>query len=375
MFAARFVPFAIALLAVIAAPAHADIRAFNAAVQSGDYAAALAEADATWPSLDQGNAAIAAREFAWIAMLAGEPRRALPYSRFLVEQGATLAIPDKTPEVSRVLHAWAGLAAASSPTTRTSLLAALQARAGVANRDLISPRAAQALHTQAWDAGDWPQAEAAASLAVRFLDELGATQSPARYEASRTLALAGFMRTKSPDAYTSLDDAAVDLHALIATTPPGMIRDRLASEYFASLAWADAVYSALPSNLQRQLPARRNTVGPGRPAMVDLLFPAPGDPALPRCRISMTKTNAASGFPFVARFRDFGGVVIYALDVVPNGTFANPRVMASAPHPDFVAATQGGMASWRWKLDPTQSPTTCRMPQVQITTFAFAMGR
>ncbi|MEQ1781057.1 MAG: energy transducer TonB [Hyphomonadaceae bacterium] len=375
MFAARLVPAAIAVLAVLPAPAHADIRAFNAAVQSGDYVAALAEAEATWPSLDQSTAAVAAREFAWIAMLAGDPTRALAYSRFLVEQGATLATPDKSPEVSRVLHAWAGLEAASSPGARTSLLTALQARAAIANRDLISPRAAQALQAEAWEAGDWPQAEAAAHLAGRFLDDLGATQSPARYEARRTQAMASFMRTKSPDAYTALYDAATELHELIATTPAGKIRDTLAREYFAALAWGDAVYSALPASRQRQVPDRRNTVGAGRPAMVDLLYPAPGDPALPRCRITMAKTNAAPGFPFVSRFKEFGGVVTYALDVNPNGTFANPRVMAAAPHPDFVEATQSVMSSWRWKLDASQTPSTCRMPQVHIATFAFAMGR
>lgn len=367
--------FALAMLVALATPAHADIRAFNAAVQSGDYNAALAEADATWPSLDQSNAAIAAREFAWVAMLAGEPARALAYSRFLVEQGATLATPDKSPEVSRVLHAWASLGVAGSPAARTSLLTALQARTSIANRDLISPRAAQALHDEAWAAGDWPQAEAAAHLAVRFLDDLGAKWSPARYEARRTEAMASFMRTKSSDAYTTLYDAVAELHELIATTPAGPIRDRLASEYFAALAWGDAVYSALPASRQRQIPDRRNTVGAGRPAMVDLIFPAPGDPALPRCRITMAKTAASPGFPFVSRFKDFGGVVIYALDVAPNGTFANPRVMAAAPHPDFVEATNDVMSSWRWKLDASQTPSTCRMPQVHILTFAFAMGR
>ena len=375
MFAARFIPVAFASLALLTAPAHADIRAFNAAVQSGDYAAAIAEADATWPSLDQSNAAVAAREFAWVAMLAGQPERALPYARFLVEQGATLATPDKSPEVSRVLHAWAGLGVSSTPAARTSLLTALQARASIANRDLISPRAAQALHAQAWDAGDWPQAEAAGHLAVRFLDDLGAAQSPARYEARRTEAMASFMRTKSADAYTTLYDAAAELHTLIAATPAGPIRDRLAGEYYAALAWGDAVYSALPVSRQRQTPDRRNTVGAGLPAMVDLLYPAPGDPALPRCRITMAKSAASPGFPFVARFKDFGGVVTYALTVSPDGTFTSPRVVAAAPHPDFVDATNSIVSSWRWKLDTAQTPATCRMPQTHVLTFAFAMGR
>lgn len=361
-------------LAGAAAPAHADIRAFNAAVQAGDYRGALAEADATWGTLDQTTAAIAAREFAWVAMLAGDPGRALPYTRFLVEQGASLQTPDKSPEVSRVLHAWASMAAANSPGARTALLTALQARSIIPGRDLISPRAAQALHSLAWAAGDWPQAEAAAHLATRFLDDLGAGQSPAHFEAVRTQAMAAYMRSSALDAYTTLYDNADALHKLIATTPVGFIRDRLASEYYGALAWGDAIYGGLSAAKQRQMPDRRGTVGAGLPAMVDLLYPAPGDPALPRCRITLAKT-ASPGFPFVSRFKDFAGQVTYALEVRPDGAFANPRLLAASPSQDFVDATQAVMTSWRWKLDSAQTAASCRMPQVHVLTFSFAIGR
>lgn len=364
----------LALTVWVANPAHADIRAFNAAVQAGDYRAALTEADATWLTLDQTTAAVAAREFAWVAMLAGDPNRALAYTRFLVEQGATLQTPDKSPEVSRVLHAWAGMTAANSPGARTTLLTALQARSVIPGRDLVSPRAAQALHSLAWAAGDWPQAEAAAHLATRFLTDLGAGESPAAFEASRTKAMATYMRSGALDAYTALYDNADALHKLIAKTPAGFIRDRLASEYFAALAWGDAIYGGLPATKQRQITERRGTVGAGLPAMAELLYPAPGDPALPRCRITLAKT-ASPGFPFVSRFKDFAGQVTYALDVRPDGTFANPRLLAASPSQDFIDATQAVMTSWRWKLDPAQAAGACRTPQVHILTFSFAMGR
>lgn len=364
----------LALTVWAASPAHADMRAFNAAVQAGDYRSALTEADATWATLDQTNAAVAAREFAWVAMLAGEPNRALAYTRFLVEQGPTLQTPDKSPEVSRVLHAWAGMAAANSAGARAALLTALQARSIVPGRDLISPRAAQSLHSLAWAAGDWPQAEAAAHLATRFLTDLGAAQSPSAFEASRTKAMASYMRSGGMEAYTTLYDNADALYKLIATTPDGFIRDRLASEYFAALAWGDAIYGGLPATKQRQVSDRRGTVGAGLPAMAELLFPAPGDPALPRCRITLAKT-VSPGFPFVSRFKDFAGQVTYALAVRPDGAFANPRLLAASPSQDFVEATQAVMASWRWKLDPAQSAVSCRMPQVHVLTFAFAMGR
>ena len=55
--------FALALLA--AAPATADIKAFNAKVLARDYKGAAAEAAATWPTLDKSckDIAIIANEF------------------------------------------------------------------------------------------------------------------------------------------------------------------------------------------------------------------------------------------------------------------------------------------------------------------------
>lgn len=372
--------YAIAVLtafATLAANAHADIRAFNAAVQAGDYRAAVAEASATWPTLDRSapDAAIVAREFAWVAMLANDPASAQVYSRFLVEQGQTLAHPDMTPGVSRVLHDWVGLEMMSSAPTRTRLMASLQARALIPSRDLISPRAAQTLHQEAWAVGDWAQSEAAAMLAIRFLDELGISESPARYQVRRGLAIASFMRTKSPAAYNTLYDIAGEVHDLIARTPPGPQRDRLAEEYYAALAWGDAVYGALPVSRQRQIVDRRNSIGAGRTPVAELLFPAPGDPNLPRCRLTLASGAKTPGFPFVQRFKDFGGEVIYALDVGANGALTNPRLLAAAPHAQFDAAAQDVIRSWRWQLAGSLQPPSCRMPQIHVLTFEFALGR
>src|SRR5689334_5231783 len=103
-------------IATTPALAAADIKSFNAAVQSGDYRAAVAAANSAWPTVDRASpdAAAIAREFGWIAMLAEQPANALIYARFLVEQGPQLAHPDGSPAVSRVLFDWASFAAAPS---------------------------------------------------------------------------------------------------------------------------------------------------------------------------------------------------------------------------------------------------------------------
>lgn len=357
-------------------PSHADIPAFNAAVEAGDYRGASLVATETWPTVDPASpeAVAIAREFGWIAMLADEPAAALVYARFLVEQGQALPHPDTTPAVSRVLFDWASLAAAVSPQSRSRLLSALKARAAAPGRDLISARAAQVLHAEAWRAEDWTQAGEAAELAIRFLDEVGARKSPARFEMRRGMAASAFMRAKSPEAYNVMYDVVEELHDEVAATPDGAIRDRLASEYFAAAAWGDVMYSALGSR-QRATPDRRRTAGTNRIPIVDLLYPAPGDASLPRCRITLARNFRQPGFPFNARFKDFGGVVVYALGVEPGGMFSDPRLLVSAPHDGMAAAVDEVMSSWRWRIDGGPQPPACRMPETHILTFEFALGR
>jgi hypothetical protein len=374
------VVFSIRLIAVlasflVAATAHADIRSFNAAVQAGDYRGATVVARQTWPTVDRASpsAALVAREFAWIAMLAGEPASALMYSRFLVEQGGALAHPDAAPAVSRVLHDWASLAAAASPQARANLMQSLYTRATVAGRDLVSPRAAQALFAEAGSAGDWSQAESAAMYAIRFLDDLEAGSIPARFEARRGQAMASFMRTKSPDAYNALYDIAGEVHDQMAATSDDAGRVRLAIEYYASTAWADAIYGGLGSR-QRDVTNRSASINTGRAPMNELLYPAPGDKSLPRCRIALARADSP-GFPFVSKFKDLAGSVTYAVEVAPNGSLRNPRLMAWAPHADFVRATEAVQSSWRWRIEGDMQPPACRLPQIHIVTFEYALGR
>lgn len=364
------------LLAGLSAPASADIRAFNAAVQKGDYRAAVAAANETWPALDQAgpDAASIAREFGWVAMLAGQPSAALTYAKFLVEQGGALAKPDASPAVSRVLFDWASLATAQPsavPQARARLLASLQQRGAAPGRDLISARAAHALYAQAWAAGDWALAGDSSMLAIRFLDELGAGQTPARFELRRGLALSSFMRVKSVDAYNAMYDIGAELAALVVDTPEGALRRRYASEYFSAIAWGDVMYGALGSARQKATPDRRNTVR----QLADVLYPAPGDPALPRCRITLARNFDNPGFPFKSTFRDLGGEVIYALDVEPGGLFSNPRLLVSVPHNGFAEEVADVLTSWRWRIDGGIQPPNCRMPDVHILTFEFALGK
>jgi hypothetical protein len=169
-------------------------------------------------------------------------------------------------------------------------------------------------------------------------------------------------------------DMAAELHDVIAAADSPAQRRRLATEYYATTAWGDAMYSALGSR-QKSTPNRANAISVGRKSMHELLYPAPGDPALPRCRITLAKNFSKPGFPFSSRFRDFGGVVIYALDISPGGLFLNPRLLGVAPHDGLAEAVEDVLLSWRWRIEGDVSPPNCRMPQTHILTFEFALGR
>ena len=179
------------------------------------------------------------------------------------------------------------------------------------------------------------------------------------------------MRVKSVDAYNAMYDIGAELAALVVDTPEGALRRRYASEYFSAIAWGDVMYGALGSARQKATPDRRNTVR----QLADVLYPAPGDPALPRCRITLARNFDNPGFPFKSTFRDLGGEVIYALDVEPGGLFSNPRLLVSVPHNGFAEEVADVLTSWRWRIDGGIQPPNCRMPDVHILTFEFALGK
>ena len=67
----------------------------------------------------------------------------------------------------------------------------------------------------------------------------------------------------------------------------------------------------------------------------------------------------------------------YPVDPRASYPASQPRVTAppSASHPGFAAEVSDVLTSWRWRIEGNVSPPNCRMPQVHILTFAFALGK
>ncbi len=357
---------------LLAAPAAADIRQFNAAVMQQDFRTASIVAAETWPQLDKSSPdiAVVAREFGWVAMLADQPAAAQVYARFLREHGGALSKPDASPVVSLVLFEWSNLAAAPTRDVRTRLLSALQQRAGMSGKDLISIRAAQLLFARSWEADDWSMAAQAADIALRVTAEVGPEYDAVRYQMRRGRIAADFMRTRSADSYNAMYNLAEEIYAAAAARPDPASRAAFAADFFDTAAWGDVIYGALGSD-RRSIADRSGSVTRGHVSTSEMFYPAPGDAALPRCRINVDSTSRQPDYPGGPAARGLNVVAAYAVTLAPGGRFSGVRLLGSAPYGQHATALDEVLPYWRWELDRATPAGTCRVPATHIVTVQF----
>lgn len=349
---------AIACLLASAAPAHADLRTFNAAITSGDFKTASTVAAQTWPQLDKANPDIAviAREFAWASMLAGEPTRAQSYTNFLIGRASTLRPDDPAIVTWRILDAWAAFAARPTRETRRALADALQMRTAVVGTDLISLRAAQALFRDLWNVGLWRDASSVAQNGAHVARDFGRGFLDIYYQLETGRLAASFMDRASIEAALYLKDLAKLVYAdAMAARDPGL-KDRLVATFFAADAWAEATNMRLIQQGRKGIPADvPDTTIPSH------LSPAPGDPALPECQVARVASNRAIQFPPNRRLQGWPGFATYRLRLGEGGGFTEVRLMGGAPDTDLDAV---GLAigDWRWQFTSPLQPPNCRLP-------------
>lgn len=205
----RGVLAACALVLLHAAPASADIRAFNAAMKAGNYQQAAAEAKTVWATWDRQDrdTAVMAREFGFASYAAGDYAAARDYGLFLKEHGATLSTPDDLPAISAVLLAAANFRLDTNAATRTALFDALRKRQAAPGLDLQTALSAEALYMSDRARGDWSNAWDAARLAHELLSRGGPALAPRMLRARASYATTGFIKGRQRQGYTEIADA------------------------------------------------------------------------------------------------------------------------------------------------------------------------
>lgn len=340
----------------LAASAHADIRAFNAAVVKADYKTAAAEAASTWPGLDKARPDIGAiaREFGIASYMAGEYQAAKTFGDFIASSGAK----DDLPATTAVMLRGAEYRLANNPKSpaRDALLAALKARVTAkTDADNVSIIAAENFYVTQWKAAEWGRARDGAQAAAELLGRGGPGLAERALEARMAAAAADFIKEKNFKDYAALADAHDAAVALIdAQTDPAR-RKAMLPLMFQLQAWTEAVnsYFVTANNLSSQAPRvkDRKLADPAVP-----IFEGAETPDA--CKGDLDEGKLS--YPSMADFQGLVGAVLVRVDFDSSGKSIGHEVLAAVPSATFAPAVEKAAPSFTLKRRKDDT-ATCRL--------------
>ncbi len=360
-----------ALLAVVAMtlPAAAGIAEFNEAMRRGDVKAASAESVEIWKTWDKSDrdTALMAREFGFVAMLAGDYETARNFGRFLLDEGATLATPDDHPLTSAVLLRASEHWVDPSAETRAQLEAALEARRAVEGVDLISANGAEILYNGDWQSGDWDALLVSAPIAVDLLSRGQQGLLPRLRRAELVAATGSFLSQRNflNDSRNATYDAVADVHDTIAADlnadENAAVRDRLWPVKWEAEAWANAIASYLTSDYSGIDTLIKRKLDP-RPLVQPRIGFIAEDPELavfPVCPGSWKGPRIR--YPQNRAFAGIVGAVIVRLETDDRGRVSDTEVLAAIPLQSFSDAVLKAVKDWRLEPEKGADLRNCRM--------------
>ncbi len=369
-------------LASIGPSAFADIKAFNAAVTSGDYRTAAGEAEEIWKTWDASDSqtAVLAREFGFAALVAGRNDLARQFGEFLVQKGATLPTPDDQPAISAVLFRIADFKLKKGEAERRALREALFARNAAVGADMTSVLSWEAIYVADWNAGDWESVETDTSGAAEFMRR-SPSLLPRRREAEIVSAAASFLRGRGRVTKGRNDfyDAVADIHDAIvsdinAATTPAM-RNQLFKSKWKAEAWAIAIESYLSSSYT-QIGSNISAALKARPLMQPQFAQFPEDPATTQQPLCEGKFEGPKlVYPSSKEYRGLVGSVIARLETSADGKVVNAEVLAAVPLETFSDQVVRTLNSWTFKPEKGVNTSSCRLnSRNRIFKVMFRMG-
>ncbi len=353
--------------ALLASSAFADIKSFNAAVKAGDYKTASAEAEQIWKSWDRSkeDTALVAREFGFASLIAGRNELALQFGKFLVENGAGLAVPDKEPLASAVLYRTADYKVGKSKAQLEALRAALNARSSSGGFDMTSVVAWELLYTSDWSTGDWASATTDALAAAQFLSRQPpflSRQRSAEVHAAAAQFIQGKDRVSSGK--NNYYDAMADVHDRIVadlnTSNNQSDRASLWPLKWRAEAWALAIESYLISTYE-QVGSNISTKMQPRALARPLFGEIAEDPALAQTPLCDGQFEGKRmQYPANKEYSGLVGSVIARVETAANGKVAGVAIVAAVPGDGFGEAVAKTLSTWTFKTAKGVDPRSCR---------------
>jgi TonB family protein len=358
----------LAFAGCLAAPAFADINAFNAAVTRGDYKTAAAEAETIWKTWDTADSqtALVAREFGYAAYVSGRYDLAKQFGQFLVDKGATLATPDKEPATSRVLLRAAEFSLSDGDAQAKALREALQARGRENGVDMTSVLGWERLYRSSWAKGAWGDAERDATAAAELLK-----RAPSLLVRQRTAEVlkstAAFMVERLGDstqrnrAYFIMADTHDAIVGDINLFTDHAVRQQLWSLKWATEAWAYAMESYLDSS-DRQVGSNISTKLKPRDLVQASVVQHPEEEAtrsIPVCDGAFQGKKVT--YPPSKAFKGQVGSVIARMETDATGKVVNVEVLAAVPAEAFADGVVAALKTWTYKPSKKSAGASCRL--------------
>lgn len=333
-------------------------RAYEQAIQAGNLKEAADHAQTAWQAAEgkwggsNPNTAGLAYNAAWSAALANQPNRALEPARRAVElaPGATQAY---RAEEAAFLLAYAEFFTAdkaAQPRKAVTLLATAKPVARTWGDMLFADGLIAASYSLSLS-GRFGQGLEASNLALSHLDQLNPKDSTRRPLALLGRGIAKMMRKEMVEAHSDV------LEAQIAYGPE---RTRDDGDWAKLQAWGMVMDSLARSTGATDQPTGTNlrrTMGKMRkmtPEEAALVYPTDqmcqgGE--RPK-RISGQDIRPASAGTSLVNI----GGVLARVDLNPDGSVANPRVLGVVPDEAFAEAVLKGLRTWRYDVTSTTNP-------------------
>jgi hypothetical protein len=356
------------LAACLASSAFADIKAFNAAVQAGDYKAAAAEAKATWPGFNKTSASTAAvaREFGYASYMAGDYAAARAFGQYVKDNAASLPKPDDLPRTTSVMLAASTFRLGPTPETRKALYDAVANFQPDDALDNMFIAAAELLYESDLASGAWRRTVESARLAEKLLVAGGKEVEHRALEARAVAAAASFVDYPTRKDY----DILVDTHDAVVDAMDGAEgqprRKPLAVLKYQVQAWVMAVeqyYAAarqtgtrLKQDVKvRQLKAPRTAPFPDLMRGVD------------SCRGDL---RMHVQYPPSAEFSGMVGAIILKNEYAADGAVVRTELLGAVPSRSFSAAVLQALPSARLTRAGGDAPS-CDLSGVRLLEVVF----
>ena len=237
------------LAAVIALPAFADIKSFNAAVNAGDFKKAAVEAVSTWPTLDKSrkDIAVIAREFGFVSYVVKDYAAAKVFAEFAAGQNVEGDGAAEAKTLSNLMLRAVEYRLKPSEATRDTLFGALEARAVLPSFDNISFAATEAVISHDLEKGRWRDATASTELAVKLASAGGPYYAYERRKYELYHNVADYRVREKADTYGRLSELIEAICGEAAAIPSDKAAKRFVELFWEAWAWRSTLSAHLTS--------------------------------------------------------------------------------------------------------------------------------